>query len=183
MTKIYLKKGREESLKRFHPWVFSGAVAQMTGVPAEGDIVDVYAADGQYLASGHYQVGSIVVRILSFLANPHSPSFWTDTLSAAVAVRRALGLFGSSTNCFRLVHGEGDGLPGLIIDWYDGVCVMQAHSAGMFRAAKQISAALQEIFGPELKAVYNKSEHTAPFKAGLELIDGDLDKAQGFEAS
>jgi len=183
MTKIYLKKGREESLMRFHPWVFSGAVAQIVGHPAEGDIVDVYAADGHYLASGHYQIGSITVRILSFLANPHDPSFWTETLSAAVAVRRSLGLFAGDTNAFRLVHGEGDGLPGLIIDWYDGVCVMQAHSAGMFRAAKNISAALQEIFGDELKAVYNKSEHTAPFKAGLELVDGYLYKAPGFEAS
>lgn len=182
MTKIYLKKGREESLMRFHPWVFSGAVAQMVGNPAEGDIVDIYAADGNYLASGHYQVGSITVRILSFLANPHDPSFWTDTLSAAVAMRRALGLFDGDTNCFRLVHGEGDGLPGLIIDWYDGVCVMQAHSAGMFRAAKQISSALQDIFGGSLKAVYNKSAHTAPFKAGLELIDGYLYKAPGFDA-
>jgi 23S rRNA (cytosine1962-C5)-methyltransferase len=183
MTKIYLKKGREESLMRFHPWVFSGAVAQIVGHPAEGDIVDVYAADGHYLASGHYQIGSITVRILSFLANPHDPSFWTETLSAAVAVRRSLGLFAGDTNAFRLVHGEGDGLPGLIIDWYDGVCVMQAHSAGMFRAAKNISAALQEIFGDELKAVYNKSEHTAPFKAGLELVDGYLYKAPGFGAS
>ena len=182
MTKIYLKKGREESLKRFHPWVFSGAVAQMTGHPAEGDLVDVYAADGSYLATGHYQIGSIAVRILSFLANPHDPAFWTDSLGAAAAVRQALGLFEGDTNCFRLVHGEGDGLPGLIIDWYDGVCVMQAHSAGMFRAAKQISLALQEIFGDRLKAVYNKSERTAPFKAGLELIDGYLYKAPGFDA-
>lgn len=182
MTKIYLKKGREESLMRFHPWVFSGAVAQINGNPAEGDIVDIYAADGRYLASGHYQIGSIAVRVLSFLANPHAPSFWVDTLSAAVEVRRSLGLFRPDTTCFRLVHGEGDGLPGLIIDWYDGVCVMQAHSAGMFRAAKQISAALQEIFGADLKAVYNKSAHTAPFKANLELVDGYLYQAPGFDS-
>jgi len=182
MTKIYLKKGREESLLRFHPWVFSGAIAQIVGNPSEGDIVEVYGSDGNYLAAGHYQVGSIAVRVLSFLADPHSQSFWTDVLSMAASLRKNLGFFGeaSGTNCFRLVHGEGDGLPGLIVDWYDGVCVMQAHSAGMFRSARQITAALQEIFGDRLKAVYNKSSQTAPFKAGLDLIDGYLYTAPGF---
>ena len=225
MVKVILKHGRDESLRRFHPWVFSGAVAQVQGSPAEGDIVGVYSAEGQFLASGHWQVGSIAVRILSFDADPTAPEFWTDSISRALQARIAVGLYadGSSqllpetpgcagplpsddgplpltmprvarfpeavaasdqpTNCFRLVHGEGDGLPGLIIDWYDGVCVLQAHSVGMFRAKMQICEALKAVFGERLKAVYDKSSGTAPFKAGLELIDGYLYKAPGFEAS
>jgi 23S rRNA (cytosine1962-C5)-methyltransferase len=185
MVKVILKHGRDESLRRFHPWVFSGAVAQVQGSPAEGDIVGVYSAEGQFLASGHWQIGSIAVRILSFDADPTAPEFWTDSISRALQARIAVGLYASDqlTNCFRLVHGEGDGLPGLIIDWYDGVCVLQAHSVGMFRAKMQICEALKNVFGERLKAVYDKSSGTAPFKAGLELIDGYLYKAPGFEAS
>ena len=128
MIKVILKKGREESLRRFHPWVFSGAVAQIIGEPAEGDIVAVYASDGSFLATGHYQIGSIAVRVLSFDSDVLSPDFWETMLSRALRERVALGLHreGSDTSCYRLVHGEGDNLPGLIIDWYDGVCVMQA---------------------------------------------------------
>ncbi len=180
MVKVFLKHGRDESLRRFHPWVFSGAVAQVQGSPAEGDIVGVYSAEGQFLASGHWQVGSIAVRILSFDADPTAPGFWIDSISRALAVREAVKL--SGTNCFRLVHGEGDGLPGLIIDWYDGVCVLQAHSVGMWRAKGQICEALKAVFGDSLKAVYDKSSGTAPFKAGLELVDGYLYRAPGFEA-
>ena len=185
MVKVILKHGRDESLRRFHPWVFSGAVAQVQGTPAEGDIVGVYSAEGQFLASGHWQVGSIAVRILSFDADPTAPEFWTDSISRAYAARQAVCLSGqdTDTNCFRLIHGEGDGLPGLIVDWYDGVCVMQAHSVGMFRAKMQICEALKAVFGERLKAVYDKSSGTAPFKAGLELIDGYLYKAPGFEGS
>ena len=139
MVKVFLKHGRDESLRRFHPWVFSGAVAQVQGSPAEGDIVGVYSAEGQFLASGHWQVGSIAVRILSFDADPTAPGFWEDSIARALEARIAVGLFSASpgkdalrqnqeTTCFRLIHGEGDGLPGLIIDWYDGVCVLQAHS-------------------------------------------------------
>ncbi len=203
MTKIILRRGREESLLRFHPWVFSGAVAQIVGKPAEGDVVAVHAFDGTYLASGHYQVGSIAVRILSFDEDVNSPDFWENMLRRALNVRIAAGLaFDPSgdavteatasetasdeqpvTNCWRLVHGEGDNLPGLVIDWYDGVCVLQAHSVGMHRSRRQICAALQKIFGDSLKAVYDKSSGTAPFKAGLELIDGYLYKADGFNAT
>ena len=183
MKKIYLKKGRDESVRRFHPWVFSGAVAQTVGNPVEGDVVAVYSAEGEYLACGHWQIGSISVRILSFDADPLSHSFWEDTLSAALAARKATGLTDSDkTSCYRLVHGEGDGLPGLIIDYYDGVCVLQAHSVGMFRAKNQICEALRKIYGDSLKAVYDKSSGTAPFKAGLELVDGYLWQAPGFEA-
>ena len=199
MVKVFLKRGRDESLRRFHPWVFSGAVAQVQGSPAEGDIVAVYSAEGQFLASGHWQVGSIAVRILSFDADPTAPGFWEDSIRRALAVREAVGLYGMGwsgelpseavaascplTNCFRLVHGEGDGLPGLIVDWYDGVCVMQAHSVGMFRAKGQICEALKAVFGERLKAVYDKSSGTAPFKAGLDLVDGYLYRAEGFAAS
>jgi len=199
MVKIILKHGRDESLRRFHPWVFSGAVAQVQGSPAEGDIVGVYSAEGQFLASGHWQIGSIAVRILSFDADPTAPDFWVNSIARALQARIAVGLFppfiefsggsslaeepSSDTNCFRLIHGEGDGLPGLIIDWYDGVCVLQAHSVGMFRAKMQICEALKTVFGDRLKAVYDKSSGTAPFKAGLELVDGYLYRAPGFASS
>ena len=181
MIKIILKKGRDESLRRFHPWVFSGAIAQIQGNPAEGDIVAVHASDGSFLACGHYQIGSIAVRVLSFDADVNAPDFWEIMLSRALQVRVSCGLHGSSeTNCYRLVHGEGDNLPGLIIDYYDGVCVMQAHSAGMFRAKGHISEALQKVYGPELKAVYDKSSGTAPYKAGLDLVDGYLYRREDF---
>jgi len=186
MIKIILKKGRDESLRRFHPWVFSGAIAQVQGSPAEGDIVSVHASDGSFLAYGHYQVGSIAVRILSFDADVLSPDFWVEMLSRALQVRIACGLHadasteGPVTNCYRLVHGEGDNLPGLIIDYYDGVCVMQAHSAGMFRSKAQIADALQKVYGETLKAVYDKSSGTAPFKAGLDLVDGYLYRREDF---
>lgn len=183
MTRVILKKGRDESLKRFHPWVFSGAIAGIEGNPAEGDVVAVYGADGKYLAAGHFQIGSIAVRVLSFDGDPLAPGFWENALSRAISARRAVGLVcggGGDTDCFRLVHGEGDGLPGLIIDWYAGVCVLQAHSAGMFRAKMQICEALKAVLGDALKAVYDKSSGTAPFKAGLELVDGYLYVREGF---
>ena len=181
MVKIFLKKGRDESLRRFHPWVFSGAVGQIQGTPQEGDLVSVWAADGTLLGCGHYQVGSISIRMLAFGLETLPPDFWELALGSALRVRQTAGLTGDkNTNCYRLVHGEGDGLPGLIIDYYDGVCVLQAHSVGMFRAKKQICAALREIYGPELKAVYDKSSGTAPFKAGLELIDGYIWRTEGF---
>ena len=181
MIKIILKKGREESLRRFHPWVFSGAIADIQGDPAEGDLVAVHASDGSFMACGHYQIGSIAVRVLSFDETALRPDFWEEMLSRALQVRVSSGLHGAAqTNCYRLVHGEGDNLPGLIIDYYDGVCVMQAHSVGMFRAKKQISEALQRVYGDTLKAVYDKSSGTAPFKAGLELIDGYMYRRPGF---
>lgn len=199
MIKVILKKGRDESLRRFHPWVFSGAIAEIQGSPAEGDLVSVHSSDGGVLAYGHYQIGSIAVRILSFDDSALAPDYYENMLSRALQVRLACGLAkierfeGSTpvchserreeslTNCYRLVHGEGDNLPGLIIDYYDGVCVLQAHSVGMFRAKKQISEALQKVYGATLKAVYDKSSGTAPYKAGLELIDGYLYKKDGFK--
>ncbi len=181
MIKIILRKGREESLRRFHPWVFSGAVAEIQGGPSEGDVVAVYASDGSFLAYGHYQIGSIAVRVLSFDDSAVRPDFWEVMLSKALNVRLACGLHGNeATDCYRLVHGEGDNLPGLIIDYYGGVCVMQAHSVGMFRAKKQITEALKKIYGNSLKAVYDKSSGTAPYKAGLELVDGYMYRSEDF---
>ena len=185
MIKIILRRGREESLRRFHPWVFSGAIAEIQGNPMEGDIVAVHASDGSFLAYGHYQIGSIAVRILSFDDAAMRQDYWEEMISKALQVRISCGLHTPSenacnTNCYRLVHGEGDNLPGLIIDYYDGVCVMQAHSVGMFRAKRQISDALQKVYGKSLKAVYDKSSGTAPFKAGLDLIDGYLYRSKDF---
>ncbi len=206
MTKIILKKGREDSLLRFHPWVFSGAIAQIVGEPAEGDIVGVFSQGGDFLAYGHYQIGSIAVRVLSFAGEDVlAPDFWRNMIARALRVRVAVGLAcpvssaaepvspvaepveatslvrePALTNCYRLIHGEGDGLPGLIIDYYDGVCVMQAHSVGMFRAKGAICEALKSVYGPSLKAVYDKSSGTAPFKAGLDLVDGYLYRSESF---
>ena len=183
MDKVYLRPHREDSVLRFHPWVFSGAIARIAGSPAEGGLVAVYTSDDRYLATGHYQIGSIAVRILSFDEDPLAPDFWEKMVRRAFQVRVACGLHGSeTTNCYRLVHGEGDGLPGLIIDYYDGVCVLQAHSVGMFKAKGAICEALKAVYGDTLKAVYDKSSGTAPFKAGLELIDGYLYQAPGFTA-
>jgi len=182
MHKVILRPRREESILRFHPWVFSGAIADVVGDPREGDLVGVFSSDGKFLATGHYQIGSIAVRILSFDEDPQQPDFWVKMLSRALELRKACGLDGSAaTTCYRLVHGEGDGLPGLIIDYYDGVCVLQAHSVGMFRAKGAISDALRTVYGERLKAVYDKSSGTAPFKAGLELVDGYLYRKPGFE--
>ena len=205
---------------RFHPWVFSGAIAQIVGEPAEGDIVGVFSQGGDFLAYGHYQIGSIAVRVLSFAGEDVlSPDFWKNMIARALRVRVAVGLAcpvssaaepvspvaepvspvaepvspvaepveatglvrePALTNCYRLIHGEGDGLPGLIIDYYDGVCVMQAHSVGMFRAKGAICEALKSVYGPSLKAVYDKSSGTAPFKAGLDLVDGYLYRSESF---
>ena len=191
MDKVYLRRGRDESVRRYHPWVFSGAIASVSGSPAEGDIVAVFSAEGELLAYGHWQIGSIAVRILSYDEDVLQDDFYEKMIRRAYAVRVAAGVSSSrhsgldpesiQTNCYRLVHGEGDGLPGLIIDWYDGVAVLQAHSVGMFRAKKQITEALKAVYGDALKAVYDKSSGTAPFKAGLELIDGYLFKAEGFK--
>ena len=166
--KVYLKPGKEESLKRFHPWVFSGAIARVEGEPEEGEIVDVYTSKKEFIACGHFQIGSIAVRVLSFVQETIDHAFWVRKLSIAKDLRVALGLIGNpQNNTYRLVHGEGDNLPGLIIDVYDHTAVMQAHSAGMHVYRMEIADALSEVMGDVIQNIYYKSETTLPFKADL----------------
>ena len=166
--KVYLKPGKEESLKRFHPWVFSGAIARVEGEPEEGEIVDVYTSKEEFIACGHFQIGSIAVRVLSFVQETIDHEFWVRKLAVAKDLRVALGLIGNpQNNTYRLVHGEGDNLPGLIIDVYDHTAVMQAHSAGMHVYRMEIADALSEVMGDVIENIYYKSETTLPFKADL----------------
>ena len=166
--KVYLKPGKEESLKRFHPWVFSGAIAKIEGEPEEGEIVDVYTSKKEFIACGHYQIGSIAVRVLTFVQEPVNHEFWKRRLAVALDLRRSLGLVDNpENNTYRLVHGEGDNLPGLIIDVYDRTAVMQAHSAGMHVYRMEIAEALSEVMDGIVENIYYKSETTLPFKADL----------------
>lgn len=166
--KVYLKPGKEESLKRFHPWVFSGAIARVEGEPEEGEVVDVYTSKKEFIACGHFQIGSIAVRVLSFRQEVIDRAYWVRRLSVAKDLRRALGLIDNpQNNTYRLVHGEGDNLPGLIIDVYNHTAVMQAHSAGMHIYRMEIADALTEVMGDVIQNIYYKSETTLPFKADL----------------
>ena len=166
--KVYLKPGKEESLKRFHPWVFSGAIAKIEGEPEEGEIVDVYTSKKEFIACGHYQIGSIAVRVLTFVQEPVNHEFWKRRLAVALDLRRSLGLVDNpENNTYRLVHGEGDNLPGRIIDVYDRTAVMQAHSAGMHVYRMEIAEALSEVMDGIVENIYYKSETTLPFKADL----------------
>lgn len=175
MNRIFLKRGKEESLARCHPWIFSGAIERIEGDPEEGDVVDVYARSGEFLARGHYQIGSITVRVLSFEQEEIDAAWWEARLRAAWAVRRAIGLIDSpDTDCYRLVHGEGDNLPGLVIDIYGDVAVVQAHSVGMYRSRQAICEALRTVYGDRLAAVYDKSAQTLPYKAETGAVDGYL---------
>lgn len=175
ISNLYLKKGKEESLQRFHPWVFSGAVHHIDGNPEEGDLVRVLAADGRFIAVGHWQIGSIVVRVLSFEDIDITDDFWTERLRVALDVRRAIGVAGrADNNTYRLVHGEGDNLPGLVIDVYGRTAVMQAHSVGMHYCREAIAKALKQVMGEELDNVYYKSETTLPYKAELGQENGFL---------
>ena len=172
MNKVYLKPKKEESLLRFHPWVFSGAIARVEGNPEEGEVVEVYTSDKKYIAAGHYQIGSIAVRVLTFQKEEINHDFWVRRLSVARNLRMALRLIGTKTNnACRLVHGEGDNLPGLIIDLYDHTAVMQAHSAGMHVYRHEIASALKEVMGDTVLNIYYKSETTLPFKADLESTE------------
>jgi 23S rRNA (cytosine1962-C5)-methyltransferase len=158
---ITLKTKKDQSLRRFHPWVFSGAIKKVHGAPVNGGIVEVQSNHGEFLGLGHYAEGSIAVRVFSFENQPPEASFWLDKLRRAYEARKSVGLVGSKeTTMFRLVHAEGDGMPGLIIDWYDGVAVMQAHSLGMHQQFPQLLEGLKDLFGDELKAVYDKSAKT-----------------------
>lgn len=171
--KVYLKSGKEESLKRFHPWVFSGAIARIEGEPEEGEIVDVYTSKKEFIARGHFQIGSIAVRVLTFQQEIIDHDFWKHKLEVAYDLRRSLNLAGNPTNnTYRLVHGEGDNLPGLIIDIYDHTAVMQAHSVGMHVYRMDIADALTEVMGDVVQNIYYKSETTLPFKAELGQENG-----------
>lgn len=171
--KIYLKHGKEESLLRFHPWIFSGAIHHADDGIEDGEIVKVITSDGNFIAVGHYQTGSIMVRVLSFRDILIDHDFWKARLDAALQMRLRIGVVDNpDNNTYRLVHGEGDNLPGLIIDCYGSTAVMQAHSVGMHACRGQICKALVDVMGSRIANVYYKSETTLPFKAGLGQEDG-----------
>ena len=166
--KIQLKRGKEDSLKRFHPWIFSGAVACMDKGIEEGEVVRVFTNSGDFIAVGHYQIGSIAVRVLSFRDIDIDRDFWRSRLSSALNLRKDLGLVDNPANTtYRLVHGEGDNLPGLVIDCYNETAVVQAHSVGMHLSRNVIGEVLMEVMTPRIKNVYYKSETTLPYKADL----------------
>ena len=176
---VYLKKGKEESLGRFHPWIFSGAIHHIEGRPEEGDVVRILSADGRFLAVGHVQIGSIAVRVLSFEDITIDRTFWLQRLRAAYDVRKSIFRQWTvdkeqKTNAFRLVHGEGDGLPGLVIDVYDRTAVMQAHSVGMHVSRHEIADALGEVLDGVIDNIYYKSETTLAYKASEDGGNGFL---------
>jgi 23S rRNA (cytosine1962-C5)-methyltransferase len=180
MITIKLKAKKEESLRRFHPWVFSGAIDRMDGQPEEGDLVRVVAKNGDFLAVGQYQIGSIAVRILSFEDEPIDDDFFRRRLQVAFELRQALGLIrGDENNAYRLVHGEGDNLPGLVIDVYAHTAVMQAHTPGMHYLRRRLAEALIQVAGADIRHVYYKSETTLPYKADLDPQNGYLIGGEG----
>lgn len=179
IPQVFLRRGKEESLLRRHPWIFSGAIdyirAEEEAEIAEGALVDVYTRSGEFIARGHYQIGSIAVRVLSFEQEPIDDAWWRRKIAVAYDVRRTLSLTDDErTTCYRLVHGEGDGLPGLVVDVYGTTAVVQCHSVGMYRARQQVAAALREVYGDRLAAIYDKSSQTVPYNARLNAVDGYL---------
>jgi 23S rRNA (cytosine1962-C5)-methyltransferase len=166
---ITIKRGKESSIERGHPWIFSGAIHNISGQPKNGDVVDVYAGNKEFLARGHYQQGTITVRILTRSEEEMiDQNFWNERLRLAVELRKKLGLFRSGNSICRLVHGEGDMLPGLIIDWFNGVAVIQCHSLGMYHAIESIKNALIYNLGEDVKAIYSKSAETLTAESGAE---------------
>lgn len=166
--RILLKRGKEDSLRRFHPWVFSGAIARLDDGIEEGDVVDVCTNDGKFIAVGHYQIGSIAVRVLDFAQRAIDKAFFAERLQKAFQLRKGLGLIRPDNNAFRLVHGEGDFLSGLVVDVYGSTAVVQAHSPGMHFSRDMIASALVDVTGGMLSNVYYKSETTLPYKAELD---------------
>ena len=175
-TQIYLRRGKEESLLRRHPWIFSGAIERVKCDEKdirEGEIVDVFTKSGDFIARGHYQIGSIAVRVLTFEQETIDQAWWNNRIAVAYDVRRTLDLTDNSdTNCYRLIHGEGDSLPGLVVDIYDKTAVVQCHSVGMYLSRMAIAEALRSVLGDKIEAIYDKSSQTVPYKAGLNAIDG-----------
>ncbi len=173
--KVFLKPKKEESLLRFHPWIFSGAIQTIEGKPEEGDLVEVYGANQKFLAIGHYQIGSIAVRVLSFKPISIDAKFWEERIATAYSLRKTLKLAEvENNNTYRLIHGEGDNLPGLIVDIYAHTAVMQAHSVGMHHARQHVADALVAVLGKNIQNIYYKSETTLPYKANLGSEDGYL---------
>lgn len=178
MKSIFLKRGKEDSLRRFHPWIFSGAIQSMSEEPQEGETVMVFTNENEYIATGHFQIGSIMVRVLSFNNETIDQAFYERRLAIAKDVRKCIGVTNDTNNTYRLVHGEGDNLPGLVIDIYGATAVMQAHSVGMHADRMMIATALKNVMGDEIQNIYYKSETTLPYKAELEqencfLLGGD----------
>ncbi|MBN2524681.1 MAG: class I SAM-dependent rRNA methyltransferase [Bacteroidales bacterium] len=168
-SRAILKSGKDQSVMRRHPWIFSGAIKKIYGTPAEGDIIEVYNNKDEFLAVGHYQIGTITIRILEFCNKEINDSFWFEKISEAYKLRKTLGLIDSDhTTVYRLVNAEGDNLPGLIIDWYDGNIVMQIHSIGMYKVRKSILSVLQKLYGEKITVLYDKSENTLPFKGSVQ---------------
>lgn len=179
--KIYLKKNKEESLKRLHPWIFSGAILKMDEGIAEGDVVDVVGYNGEFIGKGHYQIGSIAVRMLTFSEEEIDEAFWQKRLLSALQMRIAIGVADNKNNdTYRLVHGEGDNMPGLVVDCYGKTAVIQAHSVGVHYQRNMIAKALKSVLGDRVENVYYKSETTLPFKADLgqenEFLFGNTDE-------
>ena len=179
IPQIFLRRGKEESLQRRHPWIFSGAIdhikAEDESDIREGALVKVYTRSGDFIAQGHYQIGSIAVRVLSFEEEAIDQAWWNRRIAIAYDVRRTLSLTdNTATTCYRLVHGEGDSLPGLVIDIYGTTAVVQCHSVGMYHARHAIAEALCTCYGERLTAIYDKSSQTLPFKANLGAVDGYL---------
>src|SRR5512133_1257732 len=175
LAKVILKKGKEESMERFHPWLFSGAIERIEGAVEEGDLVSVQKSDGKIIGYGHCAIGSIAVRVFSFGEDLPDDSFWKERIEQAFRLREKMGLTDApDTNVYRLIHGEGDGMPGLIADYYNGTVVLQAHSVGMWLVREAITKALKAVLGEKLVAVYDKSAKTLPYKASIEAKDGYL---------
>lgn len=173
--KIELKPGKEQSLLRFHPWLFSGAIRKINGNPCEGDIIEVDDSKGNFIALGHYQPSSISVRIISFEKVDIDKDFWRRKIENAIRLRKTLGLYlNSKTNTFRLIHGEGDTMPGLIVDIYGSTAVIQCHSVGMYQIRQILAEIIVEQFEGAIKSVYDKSTGTLPFKAQINPVDGYL---------
>jgi len=182
--KVILSSGKDQSVRRFHPWVFSGAIKKILSEVEEGDIVEVYDNKDEFLGMGHTQLGSIAVRMFAFEKVEPGQEFWKEKIRSAYNFRKQLGLVDNpNTNAYRLVFAEGDGLPGLIIDYYNGTAVIQTHSLGMHLIKAEIVEALKEIYGSSLKAVYDKSEETLPKKTELKISNGYLygEKSSGNE--
>ena len=169
LASVILKKGKEESMERFHPWLFSGAIDRIDGAVEEGDLVSVRTSGGKTIRYGHCAIGTIAVRVFSFGEAIPEGSFWKTRIAQAYHLRQKMGLTDApDTNVYRLIHGEGDGMPGLIADYYNGTVVLQAHSVGMWLVREEITVALKEILGDKLIAVYDKSAKSLPFNAYID---------------